>query len=420
MTTILRCINCKGEYDAKNIWRCEKCDGLLEVIISDIKITKKDLDNRMKDREFPYKSGVWFYKELIHPLIKDSQIVSKPEGDTNLYSHKKISEFSGVKEIRMKHEGENPTGSFKDRGMTVGISEANRLGCKAVGCASTGNTSASMASYAAQAGMKALIFIPSGEIAYGKLSQSLAYGAKVLQIKGNFDDAMELIQEACSKLGIYLLNSINPWRIEGQKTIGFELVQQMNWEVPDWIALPAGNLGNTSAIGKAIIELRELGFIDRLPRIASIQSTGADPFYKMWRSGTEKFKSVEDPHTIATAIKIGNPVSWKKALHVVKETKGTVEEVTDQEIMDAKSAVDASGIGCEPASAASLAGVKKLREKGVIKHDEKVVCILTGNLLKDPNATVNYHTKKLEGIRSTHANMPVEIDANLNKIMKLL
>lgn len=229
MAISLNCIDCKRQYEPIDILQCTECGGLLEVVISDVEISRKDLDNRMKARKFPYDSGVWFYKELIHPLISAKQIISRKEGNTKLYTHKKISDFVDMKDVMLKHEGENPTGSFKDRGMTVGVSEAVRLGCKAAVCASTGNTSASAASYSAIAGIKALVVIPSGQIAYGKLSQTIAYGAKVVQIKGNFDAALELVMEICKKLKIYPLNSINPWRIEGQKAIAFELIQQMGW-----------------------------------------------------------------------------------------------------------------------------------------------------------------------------------------------
>jgi threonine synthase len=377
-------------------------------------------DSRLRLRNLPYGSGVWRFRELVHPLIGEEDIVSRPEGNTNLYRHRKVSSYTGIDDICLKHEGENPTGSFKDRGMTVGMSEAKRLRMKQVACASTGNTSASMAAYASMAGLKPVVFIPDGEIAFGKLSQALAYGAQVIQIKGNFDDAMRLVQESSNALGIYLLNSINPWRVEGQKSIMFELLQQFAWESPDWVLVPAGNLGNTSAFGKAFLEMKELGFIEKIPKIAAIQAAGANPFYVMWAKKAGELPAVEHPTTIATAIKIGNPVSWKKAMNAIKYTKGLVEEVTDQEIMDAKAMIDASGIGCEPASAASVAGAKKLREKGAIDKKDRVVCIITGNILKDPDATINYHFGRLEHIKSTYANKPVVIEPTLEAVKKVL
>ncbi len=384
------------------------------------KVSRELFDSRIGSKKFPYSSGIWRFKELIHPLIDIKDIVSRPEGNTNLYRHKKISEYTGIKEIILKHEGENPTGSFKDRGMSSGISEAKRLGIKTVVCASTGNTSASLSSYASLAGLKCIVFVPEGMIAFGKLSQALAYGARVLQIKGNFDDAMRLVQESSQALGMYILNSINPWRIEGQKSIIFELVQQFSWEPPDWIILPAGNLGNTSAFGKALDELKKLGLIEEIPRIAAVQAAGADPFYRMWRYKKDKLEGIDKPETIATAIKIGNPVSWKKAMRAINLTDGVVEEVTDQEIMDAKAVVDSSGIGCEPASAASVAGAKKLVESGVIDRDDRVSCIITGNILKDPEATVKYHLSDIEGMKPRFANKPLVIEPEIDALRKVI
>jgi len=339
------------------------------------------------------QSGVWRYRELILP-VPTRYIISRPEGNTGLYpvglencgsgraGHRQIGKFAGLERLYLKHEGENPTGSFKDRGMTVGITMAHLLGATAVACASTGNTSASLASYAAQADMRCIVFLPVGNVAAGKLAQSLAYGATTIQIAGDFDDAMRLVEQVCNEAGIYLLNSLNPFRVEGQKAIGFELLQQLDWQAPDWLVLPAGNLGNTSAIGKAFRQAYQLSLIGHMPRIASIQAAGANPFY---RSFVQKFASRESvqAHTVATAIKIGNPVSYSRARRVIEESDGVVEEVTDEEILAAKAVIDRSGIGCEPASAATLAGMRKLVARGVIKRDERVVGILTGNLLKD-------------------------------------
>jgi threonine synthase len=321
-------------------------------------------------------------------------VVTRPEGNTALYpvgmencdggrvGHRQIGHFAGLEQLFLKHEGENPSGSFKDRGMTVGVTMARLLGVQAVACASTGNTSASLASYAAQAGMRGIVFLPAGNVAGGKLAQTLAYGATALQIAGDFDAAMQLVEQTCNELGIYLLNSLNPFRIEGQKAIGFELLQQLDWQAPDWIVLPAGNLGNTAAIGKALRQACELGLISRLPRIASIQAAGANPFY---RSFVQNFKQREtvQAQTVATAIKIGDPVSYTRARRVIEECDGVVEQVSDEEILAAKTAIDRSGIGCEPASAATLAGIRKLVQAGTIRRDERVVGILTGSLLKD-------------------------------------
>ncbi len=421
----LRCIDCGATYSINEIrYRCDECNGLLEVV-HDLETLKKMnlkelFEKRWREKKLPYSSGVWRYKELIFP-IDDKYIISRNEGNTNLYDKGKYALYAGIDNFLLKHEGENPTASFKDRGMTCGITAANYLGAKMVACASTGNTSASMASYAAYSGMKALIFIPEGKIAYGKLCQALAYNGKTLQIRGNFDDAMDIVQKVCKKYKIYLLNSINPFRIEGQKAIGFELLQQLDWEVPDWIVVPGGNLGNNSAIAKGLMELYELGIIKKIPRIAVIQAEGANPLYKMWKNKTS-FEPVKNPETIATAIKIGNPVSWKKSIRGIEWSNGIVEQVTEQEIMDAKAMVDASGIGAEPASCCSVAGAKKLREKGIIKKGELVVGILTGHLLKDPDATVYYHLDKLQdkGIKGTYSNKPIVIDCTMEAVKKVL
>src|SRR6266436_2819913 len=338
-------------------------------------------------------SGVWRYRELILP-VPEPYIVSRPEGNTGLYpvgiehcgddrpGHRQIGYYAGLDQLFLKHEGENPTGSFKDRGMTAAVSMAHLLGARAVACASTGNTSASLASYAAQLGLPCIVFLPATHVASGKLAQSLAYGATTVQIEGDFDAAMRLVEQVCNELGIYLLNSLNPYRIEGQKAIGFELLQQLDWQAPDWLVLPAGNLGNTSAIGKAFRQAHQLGLIEHMPRIAAIQAAGANPFYRSFMQGFARREHVQ-AHTIATAIKIGNPVSYTRARRVIEESDGIVEEVSDEEILAAKAVIDRSGIGCEPASAATVAGIRKLVARGIIKRDASVVGILTGHLLKD-------------------------------------
>ena len=406
-----KCIRCGQTAPASDNYVCS-CGGLYEVHHDFGDISLDLFDEKLRKIGSAWGSGVWRYKELIHPELAPKYIVSRPEGNTNLYKRKRVSEYAGIDGIYMKHEGENPSGSFKDRGMTVGVSMAMESGAKKVACASTGNTSASMAAYAAQAGLNGIVFVPEGMIAYGKLAQALAYGSKVIQIKGNFDDAMGLVRNGAKRLGFYILNSINPWRIEGQKSIVFEMLQQRGWESPDWIVVPAGNLGNTSAFGKALRELKQLGLIEKVPRIAAIQAEGANPFYKLWHSADKKLVSM-NPDTIASAIKIGNPVSWEKALRSIRETDGIVEQVTDDEILDAKAIIDASGVGCEPASAASVAGARKLRNMGIIASDDQVVCILTGNLLKDPSTTVKYH---LEDINARYSNRPLVVEADLDKI----
>jgi threonine synthase len=329
----------------------------------------------------------------------------------------------------------NPTGSFKDLGMTTGITQAKRLGATSVACASTGNTSASMAAYAARAGMKSFVFIPSGQIALGKLSQALDYGSTVLQLEGDFDDAMRLVREIANETPIYLLNSVNPFRLEGQKTIAFELMQQRGWQAPDRIVVPGGNLGNSSAIGKGFHELLERGLIAKMPKITIVQAEGANPLYRMWQhlSGAANeeatFEPVPNAFTLATAIKIGNPISWPKALRALRWSDGEVEQVTEQEIADAKAIIGSDGIGCEPASAVTLAGIRKLTAAGTINPDEDVVAILTGHVLKDPDYTVNYHrgtlsyaSKSGENIQlaSNYANQFAQVPAERTAILKAL
>jgi len=366
----------------------------------------------------PDHSGVWRYRELILP-VPEQYIVSRPEGNTGLYpvgmencgagriGHRQIGSYAGLDHLFLKHEGENPTGSFKDRGMTVGVTMASLLGAQAVACASTGNTSASLAWYAAQAGMRGIVFLPAGNVTVGKLAQSLAYGATTIQIDGDFDAAMQLVEQVCNDLGIYLLNSLNPYRVEGQKSIGFELLQQLNWQAPDWLVLPAGNLGNTSAIGKAFRQAYQLSLISHMPRFASIQAAGANPFYRSFQRGFTTREPVQ-AQTVATAIKIGDPVSFTRARRVIEESNGLVEEVTDAEILAAKTIIDRSGLGCEPASAATLAGIRKLVERGVMKRDESVVGVLTGNLLKDT----------LTGIPQTGEN--VVVTASIEAVRRVL
>jgi threonine synthase len=377
MSEWLACIRCGKQFDANAVRYTCDCGGLLAVGRSPIAIRREVFDQRRTSRRPIDQSGVWRFREGVLN-VDESQIVTHPEGGTRMY------ERDG---ILYKHEGENPTGSFKDRGMTVGITQAVRLGARAVACASTGNTSASLAAYAAQAGLRAIVFVPAGRVAAGKLAQTLAYGALCLQVRGDFDTAMRLVLEASQRLSIYLLNSINPFRIEGQKTIVWEMLQDLDWNPPDWIVVPAGNLGNTSAFGKALVEARAAGWITKLPRIAAIQASGANPFYRSFRDHfAQRHRVVAE--TVATAIRIGDPVSYDKAVAALRETNGVVEEVSDEELMLAKRDIDRMGIGCEPASATTLAGLRKLRAAGVMGKRERVVCVLTGHVLKDPEANM--------------------------------
>ena len=391
-------------------------------------------DERRSSSKSIDRSGVWRFRELL-PEAKESEIVTMMEGDTQIWNAPRSADYAGMNSLSFKHLGMNPTGSFKDLGMTTGITQAKRLNATSVACASTGNTSASMAAYAARAGMNAFVFIPSGQIALGKLSQALDYGAIVLQIEGDFDDAMRLVREVANKSPLYLLNSVNPFRLEGQKTIAFEMLQQRGWKAPDLVVVPGGNLGNSSAIAKGFHELLERGVIEKMPRITIIQAEGANPLYRMWvrrreREGTDlKLEPVAGANTLATAIKIGAPLSWPKAMRGLQWSSGEVEQVTEQEIADAKAMIGLDGIGCEPASAVTLAGLRKMVAAGAVKPDEDVVAILTGHVLKDPDYTVNYHAGSLSftgkngervALKSRFANAFTRVPAERDAIMGIL
>ncbi len=397
---------------------CPRCGGLLDVTL--------DLPDRIDPATIGQglppaigRSGVWRYRNLL-PALPDAAIVNRQEGNTPLYWDDRLSAYAGLTgAFGVKHEGHNPTASFKDRGMTVGVSHARATGASIVACASTGNTSASLASYAATAGIPALVIIPEGKISGGKLAQTIAYGATVVQVEGDFDLALSLLRELTTKHDVYLCNSVNPFRLEGQKTIIFELMEQLGWRVPDVIALPGGNLGNTGAFGKALGELLQVGLIDRLPRLAIIQAVGASPFAAYHAGGWSAYAPMA-AETIATAIKIGDPASTPRARRSVELTGGLVTTVTDDEIMDAKAAIDRAGIGCEPASAASLAGTRRLVAEGHIAPDATVVGILTGHVLKDTDAVVTYHLTDLDGATRPGANRPVRIAANLAALERVV
>jgi threonine synthase len=440
-------------------YRCDACGDILEVkndfseFPSLIKI-KDTFKERMQDWSGMNHSGVWRYREFMpyFPQKEKSNIVTLFEGNTPLYHAPLAAQWAGMDQIWLKHQGMNPTGSFKDNGMTTGVSWAKVIKAKTVACASTGNTSASMAAYASRAGMKSVVFIPAGQIAFGKLSQALDYGALTLQIDGDFDKAMQMVEEIAVETGIYMLNSINPFRLEGQKTIMIEMMHQLNWSPPDWVVVPGGNLGNSSSFAKAFREMKEVGLLKKNVKLAVIQAEGANPLYQLFskhrKSGKtgqswlehiddENFgyKAVSHAHTLATAIKIGNPVSWKKSLRGIMESGGVVEFVTEAEIAQAKAIIGREGFGAEPASAASLAGIKKLVKTGIIKSHEQVVGILTGHVLKDPDFTVDFHQNQLfldskrkpcppaGAIRIPSgklANKPIRVKADKKEILKLI
>lgn len=415
---VVRCMDCGRTVPADEpVSQCPDCAGLLDVELSfPLPLRRDRLGTELTQQT--RQSGVWRYRDLL-PALPDDAIVTRAEGNTPIYWDARLADYAGLSTIGLKHEGQNPTASFKDRGMTVGVSHAKAVGAKIVACASTGNTSASLASYAAAAGLAALVLIPEGKISGGKLAQTIAHGARIVQVEGDFDVALALLRELTGKYPVYLVNSVNPFRLEGQKTIVIEMLEQLDWQVPDVIALPGGNLGNTAAFGKALSDLWNAGLIDRLPRLATIQAAGAAPFADYFANGFDAYHPVV-AETIATAIKIGNPASIERARRAIQLTDGVVTSVTDDEILDAKAAIDRVGIGCEPASAASLAGVRRLVREGVIPTDAKVVGILTGHVLKDSDAVVAYHLQDVDGAPRAAANRPVTIPADLSALERTL
>ena len=368
----------------------------------------------------PFLSGVWRYREMVLPTAGDD-VVTYPEGNTPLLRRPAVTAWVSGRgrgtDLLLKHEGHNPTGSFKDRGMTVGLTQARRVGATAVACASTGNTGAALGAYAALAGLPALAFVPKGHVALGKLMQLVAYGVRTLLVRGDFDACQELALASSDQLGVYILNSINPFRLEGQKTIVFELLQQLDWEPPDWIVVPAGNLGNTAAFGKALAEARDWGLITKLPRIAAVQAEGAAPFALSYREGFARRHRVE-PHTVASAIRIGNPASYERAVRAIRATDGVVTTVPDADLLEAKAVIDAAGAGCEPASAASVAGTRRLIQEGIISAGARVVAVLTGHLLKDPESVIRYHQETEPA--PPGANRPIEIEPRLADVARVL
>jgi threonine synthase len=453
-----RCISpaCGKVYGLEEVRvSCRACGDLLDVAYDWNRArppaSLRWFEEQWGKRHEPLRlSGVWRFHELL-PFARPEHVVSVGEGQTLLQQADKVGKYIGLApgRLHLQYEGLNPSGSFKDNGMTAAFTHARATGAKRAACASTGNTSASLAMYCALTGhMKAVIFIGSGKISYGKLSQALDYGALTVQITGDFDDAMLRVKEVCGDLGMYLVNSVNPFRLEGQKTIMYRVLEALRWEPPDWIVVPGGNLGNSSAFGKAFAELAELGLINRVPRLAVINAAGADTLFELyerrklrWNGGEpdmsvakKYYAELDESHrkasTIASAIEINRPVNLKKCLRALETCDGVVRRVSDQEILDAKAQVGAGGFGCEPASAASVAGAKLLREQGIIGADERVVCILTGHQLKDPDATVAYHTtdqdqfNKVLGSRGVRraafANRAIAVPNDLGEIIKAI
>jgi threonine synthase len=461
-THILRCTGCGERIAADTVqsnFRCRTCGDLFEVEYpwsegAPVETDQADYTysasrptpkNRPNPSALRYlwqerrtstlsidQSGVWRFRDLL-PIVANEQIVTLREGNTPLYEMPKCAASLGMNWLLAKHQGMNPTGSFKDTGMTAALSVAVASGFDWVACASTGNTSAAMAAYAARAGLKSLVLIPEGKIAWGKLSQSMDYGALTLQLKTDFDGCVRVLTEVVQRAPVYLLNSVNPYRLEGQKTPAFELLEQMEWQVPHHILVPGGNLANCSALGKGFAEMKHLGFIQRVPKISVIQAEGANPLYTSMRTNGGTSLTPVTADTRATAIRIGNPASWKKAVKVLAATGGWVEEVSEQEIALAKAEIGAEGIGCEPASAVTLAGLKKLVADGRVGREETAVLLLTGHTLKDPEYTIQYHRGELltdaemQGAtvaeRARHAALqkaPLVLEANTDDVLRAL
>ena len=428
-----RCIGCGDLSDvAGQDFRCSHCGDLLEITYPQWKEkgwNAQELKGKWRERRLSQSpvdlSGVWRFRDLLPALENDDQAITLREGNTPLYELPQCARITGVPRLFAKHQGLNPTGSFKDGGMTVAATFARLAGFRWVACASTGNTSASMAAYAARGGMRSLVLVPDGKISWSKLSQALDYGAVTCQLRTDFDGCLRLLQELVLRAPVYQLNSINPFRLEGQKTLALELMEQLDWQPPDHIIVPGGNLGNSSAIGKALLEMRDLGLISRLPKLSVIQAEGANALVRTLRETAGKKLVSVQAETRATAIRIGNPASWKKAVHVLEATGGACEQVTELEIAQAKAEIGAEGIGCEPASAVTLAGLKKLVKQKFVKPDESVVLVLTGNLLKDPDFTMEFHRGDLfkdgDNVELNKLRRPpIVLDATLDAVIRTL
>ena len=399
----LQCIEeaCRQRQDSKREgYSCAVCGGLLDAKYEFDPFDPEELRRAWHQRRLSGepidRSGVWRFRELIPFVEPETRIISLSEGSTPLVGTRRAGWWAGPVHLTIKHQGNNPTGSFKDLGMTACITRAVSKGVRMVACASTGNTSSSMAAYAARAGLKALIFVPYRQISAAKLAQALDFGALVVEVGDTFDEAFKLLREIAPELGLYLVNSVNPFRIEGQKTIVAEMMEQRAWRPPDYVVVPGGNLGNASAIGKGLRELKEMGFIEKVPRVIVIQAAGANPFYRTLASGSPDLVPVADPRTEATAIRIGHPANWKKARRVLEWTGGFCECVTDEEIFEAKKILADDGVGCEPASAATVAGVRKLVRAGKIDRHADIVCVLTGNQLKDTEYIMRHRSEAEE------------------------
>lgn len=423
-THVLRCVHCGAVQEKPSpMFRCRNCTELLEVIYPEMVGASREFGLRLKEiwRErrgsslAEDQSGVWRFRELL-PYVEREHVVTMSEGNTPQIDVPAIAKKLGLRRVLAKHQGMNPTGSFKDTGISMAISMAHAEGFSFVCCASTGNTSASVAAYAARAGMKSVVLLPVGQVTSGKLAQALEYGAHVLQLNTDFDGCLKVLHQVVERFPAYLLNSLNPYRLEGQKTVAFEIMEQLDWKVPEHVIVPGGNLANSSALGKGFMELQQLGLVSRLPKISIIQAAGANPLVRSMReSGGERLIPVK-AETRATAIRIGNPASWRKAVAVLRNSSGACEDVSEREIADAKAELGAQGIGCEPASAASVAGLKKLTSSGFVKPDESVVLILTGHMLKDIDYMLHSQVKGVHGPMPADAGAVISMLEALNVV----
>ena len=410
------------------IYQCEDCGGLLDVE-HDMDALKnrtaaewKELfDRRTRTNEWPYGSGVWGKKEWVSPELDNENIISMYEGNTNCFWAERFGEEIKTPDLWIKLSGNSHTGSFKDLGMTVLVSVVRQMiqdgrSIRAVACASTGDTSAALAAYGAAAGIPTVILLPRGKVSIAQLVQPIANGAVVLALDTDFDGCMQIVKELITDPTIYLANSMNSLRIEGQKTVAIEIVQQFDWEVPDWIVIPVGNLGNVSALGKGFLMMKELGLIEKLPRLACAQSERANPLYRSFLSGYREFKPIQAQKTLASAIQIGDPVSYERALKVLQVFDGIVEQASEEELASAAARADQTGMFSGPQTGVALAVLIKLIERKEISPQDRVVVISTANGLKFTDFKVGYHDSTLEEVDSRYANPPVELPANLQAV----
>jgi len=429
-----RCINgCPGDHPLNEvIYACPKCGDLLEVVhdLEPLRMTSPDewkeiFDNRFMRTAWPYGSGVWGKKEFVCPDVRDENIVSTCEGGSNLFWAEQLGFRWGLEDLWVKQCGNSHTGSFKDLGMTVLVSMVKQMRSEgkdipAVACASTGDTSAALAAYSAAAGIPAIVFLPKNKVSRAQLVQPLAHGAITLAIDTDFDGCMRIVREITGRHNIYLANSMNSLRVEGQKTISFELCQQFDWQVPDLIVIPGGNLGNVSALGQGFLLMKDAGLVGRLPRIVCAQAENANPLYLSYLRGFETFDPVTARPTLASAIQIGNPVSVKKAIRVLKQFDGTVEQASEEELAEAAAEGDLTGLYNCPHTGVALAALKKVVRRGEVKRSDRVVVISTAHGLKFTDFKSRYHFSELEGVECHFANPPLEVPANYEKVRDAL